>query len=136
MPSSSITLNVRLKWPGTKDHYAVWFEDHDIGRILLARDVSETAWEWSIVLPMQLAAWTRGSADNRDGAIRDFSSAWGRALGSSIGRHNHACRRKKPRLQLGLNLAAAGTAKFGRSMPIDQISASQVFAGILQRLAQ
>jgi hypothetical protein len=80
MASSSITLNVRPKWPGTKDHYEVWFEDHDIGRILLARDVSETAWEWSIVLPMQLAAWTRGSADSRDGAIRDFSSAWGRLL--------------------------------------------------------
>ena len=66
---------IRLKWPDIKDDFVVWYDGHEIGRIRLAPDVSQTAWVWSIIPPMSLPARTRGVADNRDGAIKDFGAA-------------------------------------------------------------
>ncbi|MDN5005272.1 hypothetical protein ACFQZO_30910 [Bradyrhizobium sp. GCM10027634] len=82
MINNAITLSIRPKWPEIRDHYAVWSQDREIGRIRHALDASEPdrSWEWFILVPMGLPAWASGTAQDRDTAIRAFSAAWGRLL--------------------------------------------------------
>ncbi|MBR1126691.1 hypothetical protein [Bradyrhizobium iriomotense] len=82
MINNAITLSIRPKWPEIADHFAVWSQGREIGRIRHAPDVSEPdrSWEWFVLIPMGLPAWARGAAQDRDTAIRAFSAAWGRLL--------------------------------------------------------
>ncbi|MBR0712175.1 MULTISPECIES: hypothetical protein [Bradyrhizobium] len=82
MINSAITLSIRPKWPEISDHYAVWSQGREIGRIRHALDASgaDRSWEWFVLIPMGLPAWASGAAQDRDTAIRAFSTAWGRLL--------------------------------------------------------
>ncbi|MGY8637438.1 hypothetical protein RAD15_33710 [Bradyrhizobium sp. 14AA] len=82
MINTAITLSIRPKWPEIADHYAVWSQGREIGKIRHALDASgpHHSWEWFILIPMGLPAWTSGAAQDRDTAIKAFSAAWGRLL--------------------------------------------------------
>ncbi|WP_256808799.1 MULTISPECIES: hypothetical protein [unclassified Bradyrhizobium] len=82
MINNAITLSVRPKWPEIADHYAVWSQGREIGKIRHALDAGgpDHAWEWFILIPMGMPAWASGAARDRDAAIRAFSAAWGRLL--------------------------------------------------------
>ena len=76
-----ITLKASLKWPEVKDDYVVRYDGHLIGRIRLGDErFSQGTWEWSITIPMAMPDWVRGSAENRDACMKDFTAAWGRFL--------------------------------------------------------
>ena len=77
-----ITLKASLKWPDVKDDYVVRHDEHLIGRIRLGdeRYAQGTRWEWSITIPMAMPDWARGTAENRDACMKDFTAAWGRFL--------------------------------------------------------
>jgi len=79
MAKRTISLNARLKWPDVEDDYVVWQDEDAIGRIR-SRGVPLEGWEWFITVPMQLAEWANGTAENRDACMKAFSSAWGRVL--------------------------------------------------------
>ena len=80
--AKTITLKASLKWPDVKDDFVVRYDDHLIGRIRLGdeRFAQGTTWEWSITVPMAMPDWARGSAENRDACMKDFTAAWGRVL--------------------------------------------------------
>jgi hypothetical protein len=80
--AKTITLKASLKWPDVKDNYVVRYDGHLIGRIRLGdeRFAQGTNWEWSITVPMAMPDWARGSAENRDACMKDFTAAWGRFL--------------------------------------------------------
>jgi hypothetical protein len=75
MANNSITLNIRLKWLDIPNDFVVWYDNLEIGRIRLAADLLQTAWEWSIVLPMLLPEWARGARDVINPAHRDIGTA-------------------------------------------------------------
>jgi hypothetical protein len=72
----NITLNAGLRWADVKDDYVLRYEEYLIGRMRRA----ETGWEWYINIPMEMPAWTRGSAGSLDECRRLFAAAWGRLL--------------------------------------------------------
>jgi hypothetical protein len=80
--AKTVTLKASLKWPDVKDDYVVRYDGHLIGRIRLGdeRYAQGTNWEWSITVPMAMPDWARGSAENRDACMKDFTAAWGRFL--------------------------------------------------------
>ncbi|WP_018646322.1 hypothetical protein [Bradyrhizobium huanghuaihaiense] len=82
MINNATTLSIRPKWPEIADHFAVWSQGREIGRIRHARDANgpDRSWEWFVVIPMGLPAWASGAAQDRDAAIKAFSAAWGRLL--------------------------------------------------------
>jgi hypothetical protein len=77
-----VTLKASLKWPDVKDDYVVRYDGHLIGRIRVGdkRYEQGTTWEWSITIPMAMPDWVRGSSENRDACMEDFTAAWGRFL--------------------------------------------------------
>jgi len=79
--AKTITLKASLKWPDVRDDYVVRYDGHLIGRIRLADEhYGQGTWEWSIAVPMAMPDWARGSAENRDACMKDFTAAWGRFL--------------------------------------------------------
>jgi hypothetical protein len=74
--NKTISLNARIRWPDVKDNYVVSYEGHDIGGVYR----SETAWTWSITVPMALPAWSTGSAPNLQEGIKALANAWTRIL--------------------------------------------------------
>ena len=79
--AKTITLKASLKWPDVRDDYVVRYDGHLIGRIRLADErYGQGTWEWSIAIPMAMPDWARGSAENRDACMKDFTAAWGRFL--------------------------------------------------------
>lgn len=78
----SITINVALKWPDVPDDYVARYPGHEIARIRLdhRRDPSGPHWEWMIVVPMALPAWSRGRAGSRDAGLKALAATWQRLL--------------------------------------------------------
>jgi hypothetical protein len=72
----TIALNARLRWPDVKDNYVVSYEGHDIGGVYKA----ESAWAWSVTVPMALPEWTTGYAPDLHEGIKALGSAWSKVL--------------------------------------------------------
>ena len=109
MINNAITLSIRPKWPEIPDHYAVWSQGREIGKIRYALDASgpDRSWEWFIIVPMALPAWASGTAQDRDSAIRAFSAAWGRLLQET----------QPARLQRAWELGRAAQSRDASSQP-------------------
>ena len=101
-----ITLKASLKWPDVKDDYVVHYDGHLIGRMRLgdARYAQGTTWEWSIAVPMAMPDWARGTAENRDACMKDFTAAWGRFLKET----------DRARLERALELERAAATRYQR----------------------
>jgi hypothetical protein len=79
--AKTITLKAGLKWPDVKDDYVVNYDGHLIGRMRLGDErYAQGTWEWSIIVPMAMPDWARGTAESRDACMKDFTAAWGRSL--------------------------------------------------------
>src|SRR3954454_18160567 len=74
--NKKISLNAKIRWPDVKDNYVVSYAGHDIGGVYR----SETAWTWSVTVPMALSAWSTGSAPNLQDGIKALANAWTRIL--------------------------------------------------------
>lgn len=73
-------LELRPRWPGSRDHFAATFRGREIGRIYQAQDASPPRWHWYVLVPMVVPDWTQGVSEDAATAKTDLETAWGRLL--------------------------------------------------------
>lgn len=74
--AKAISIEARLRWPGVKDDYTVFYEGHAIGSIRR----SGPGFVWSISVAMALPDWADAVAPNFGDGMKGLADAWARLL--------------------------------------------------------